>query len=115
MEADRAQTLSLMRQEEIREKELRRRVEMEIRKILDALASKRQQVAVTDEAVSFAGDVLARAGRRYEAGVTNSIEMTDAQTQLEIAEDEQVAALFDYTNARIDLAEAMGTITKLSF
>lgn len=115
MEADRAQTLSLMRQEEIREKELRRRVELEIRKILDALASKRRQVAVADEAVSFAGDVLARAGRRYEAGVTNSIEMTDAQTQLEVAEDEQVAALFDYTNARIDLAEAMGTIMKLSF
>jgi len=115
MESDLAQTRSLMRQEEIKEKELRRRVEMEIRKILDALASKRQQVAVAEEAVSFAGDVLARAGRRYQAGVTNSIEMTDAQTQLEIAEDEQVAALYDYTNARIDLAEAMGTITKLDF
>ena len=115
MGSDLAQTRSLMRQEEIKEKELRRRVEMEIRKILDALASKRQQVAVAEEAVSFAGDVLARAGRRYQAGVTNSIEMTDAQTQLEIAEDEQVAALYDYTNARIDLAEAMGTITKLDF
>ena len=79
------------------------------------LASTRQQVAVAEQAVSFAGDVLAHARRLYEAGLTNSIEVIDAQTELAIAKDEQVAALFDYTNARIELAEAMGTTTKLTF
>jgi outer membrane protein TolC len=79
------------------------------------LASTRQQAAVAEQAVSFANDVLAHARRLYEAGLTNSIEMIDAQTQLQIANDEHVAALFDYTNARIDLAEAMGTTTKLTF
>jgi hypothetical protein len=39
----------------------------------------------------------------------------DAQTLLEIAKDEQVTALFDYTNARIDLTEAMGTTAELRF
>jgi outer membrane protein len=115
MEADRAQALSLVRQEEIREKELRKGVELEIRKVLATLASTRQQVEVAEQAVSFASDVLAHATRLYEAGATNSIDVVDAQTQVEIAKDQDVAALFDYTNARIDLAEAMGTTTQLKF
>jgi outer membrane protein TolC len=115
MESDHAQAVSLMRQEEIREKELRKRVELEIREVLATLASKRQQVEVAEHAVSFANDVLAHARRLYEAGVTNSIEVIDAQTLLEIAKDEQVTALFDYTNARIDLTEAMGTTAELRF
>jgi outer membrane protein TolC len=115
MESDRAQAFSLMRKEETEEEELRRRVELEIRKASSTLASTRQQASVAEQAVSFANDVLAHARRLYEAGLTNSIAVIDAQTQLEIANDEHVAALFDYTNARIDLAEAMGTTTKLTF
>jgi outer membrane protein TolC len=115
MEADRAQAVSLMRQEEIREQELRKRVELEIRKVLATLASTRQQVEVAEQAVSLANDVLAHSKRLYEAGLTNSIEVIDAQTELEIAKDDHVAALFDYTNARIDLAEAMGITTQLRF
>ena len=42
-------------------------------------------------------------------------EVIDAQTQLEIARDDRVAALFNYANARIDLAQATGTITRLGF
>ena len=53
---------------------------------------------------------LAQARRRYEAGVTNSIEVTDAQTRLDRARDNQVAALYSYNVARIDLSTAMGTI-----
>ncbi len=115
MESDRAQAFYLMQKEEIEEDELRKRVELEIRKTSATLASARQQVAVAEQAVSFANDVLAHARRLYEAGLTNSIEVIDAQTQLEIAKDEQVTALFDYTNARIELAEAIGTTTKLKF
>jgi outer membrane protein TolC len=115
MDADRAQALAAMRLEETTEQELKRRIEMEIRKSMDRLAAKQQEVAVADAAVSFAREVVARGRRRYDAGVTNSIEVTDAETQLANAEDDRVTALFDYANARIDLAEAMGTITQLSF
>jgi outer membrane protein TolC len=114
-DADRAQAFSVMRQEEITEQELKRRIEMEIRKSMDELAAKQQEVTVTEVAVSFAQEVIAGARRQYAAGVTNSIEVTDAQTQLEKAEDDRVTALFDYANARIDFAEATGTIMQLSF
>jgi outer membrane protein len=112
-ESDRLQAASLMRQEQIRQKELRSQVELEVRMALAALNSAEQGVHVAEESISLAGEELARARRRYEAGVTNSLEIIDAQTQLEVARDDRVAALFNYANARIDLAQAMGTITKL--
>jgi outer membrane protein TolC len=45
--------------------------------------------------------------------VTNSIEVTDAQTRLERARDNQTAALYNYNLARIDLAQAMGRVRSL--
>jgi outer membrane protein TolC len=38
--------------------------------------------------------------------------VTDAQTRLERARDNQTAALYNYNAARIDLTEALGTIRK---
>jgi outer membrane protein len=115
MESDRAQTLALVLQENIREKELKNRVELEVRQALATLASATSQVQVADQAATLAEDELGRARRRYESGVTNSLEVIDAETQVENARDDRVQALFSYTQARIDLAQAMGTIRTLSF
>ena len=65
--------------------------------------------------MTLAEDESGRARRRYESGVTNSLEVTEAETQVENARDDRVGALFNYTQARIDLAQAMGTIRTLSF
>ena len=115
LESDRAEALTLVRQEQIRERELRNQVELEVRQGLATLAAAKSQVQVTEMAVSLAQDELARARRRLESGVTNSIEVVDAETRLENARDNRVAALFNYTDARIDLAYAMGTIETISF
>jgi outer membrane protein TolC len=56
---------------------------------------------------------LAQARRRYEAGVTNSIEVTDAQTRLQRARDNLTNALYNDNLSRIDLSSAMGTIQAL--
>jgi len=115
LDSDRAQTSSLIRQEQIRQTQLRNQVELEIRQSLATLASTEQQVQVAEQAVTLAEDELGRARRRYEAGIANSLEVSDAQTQLETARNDRVAALFNYTNARIDLAQAMGTIKQIRF
>jgi outer membrane protein TolC len=115
LESDRAQTLSLVRQEQIRDKELRNQVELEIRQAVATLASAKSQVVVAEQAVALAEDELARARRRYEAGITNSVEVVDAETRLENARDDHIAALFNSTDATIDLAQAMGTVKTISF
>jgi outer membrane protein TolC len=115
MDSDRAQTQALIRQEKIRDTELRNRVELEIRQALATLASAKNQVQVAEQAVALAEDELARARHRYEAGITNSLEVVDAETRLENARNDRVAALFNSTAAAIDLAQAMGTIKTTSF
>jgi outer membrane protein TolC len=101
-----------LRAERIRTRDLEQQVELEVRVALDALRSAEAQVQSAREGLSLAENELAQARRRYEAGVTNSIEVTDAQTRLDRARDNQIAALFNHSLARIDLATATGTIAE---
>lgn len=113
--ADRAESASLLRQEKIREKELRNQIELGIRQAQASLASAREQVKVAELALALAEEELARARRRYEAGVTSNSEVIDAETLMENARDDRVAAQFRLTQAGIELAEATGTIMTIKF
>ena len=83
-----------------------------MRLALDALSSAQDEVTVAKDGLDLAENELAQARRRYEAGVSDSLEVTDAQTRLERARDNQTAALYSYNVARIDLAQAMGTVRR---
>jgi outer membrane protein TolC len=113
--SDRAENLSLLRQERIKEKELRNQIGLEIRQAQASLASAREQLQVAEMALALAEEELARARRRYEAGVTNNSEVVDAEALLETARDDRVAAQFSLTQAGIELAQATGTIMKIKF
>ena len=56
---------------------------------------------------------MAQARRRYDAGVAAGLEVTDAQTRLERARDNSIAALYGYNLARLDLAQATGTVRSM--
>jgi outer membrane protein TolC len=58
----------------------------------------------------LAENELEQARRRYQAGVTNSLEVTDAQTRLDRARDNQINAVYNHNLARLELATATGTI-----
>ncbi len=109
-DARRAETASQMRQEFIRTRDLRDQIEMEVRVALDSLRSAEQQVRAAREGLELAENELAQAQRRYKAGMTNSIEVTDAQTRLARARENHLRALFRHNLARFDLGTAMGAI-----
>ena len=109
-DARRAESASQYRQERARTKDLEEQVELDIRLALDALRSAEEQVKVANEGLELAGNELAQARRRYDAGVAGGLEVTDAQTRLERARDNQTAALFQHNVARVDLAQAMGNV-----
>jgi outer membrane protein TolC len=109
-DARREESLSQVRQESIRTADLRQQVELELRLALDALHSSEEQVQVAAEGLKQAEQETAQARRRYEAGVANSIEPTDAQTRLERARDNRISALLAWNVARINLGQAMGAI-----
>jgi len=109
-DARRAETASQMRQEVIRTGDLRDQIEMEVRVALDSLRSAEQQVRAAREGLELAENELAQAQRRYKAGMSNSIEVTDAQTRLARARENHLHALFRHNLARFDLGTAMGAI-----
>jgi outer membrane protein TolC len=112
-DARRAEGMSSLRQERIKTDDLRQQIELEVRLALDSLRSAQEQVQVAEEGLKLAENELAQARRRYEAGVTTSVEVTDAQTRLARARDNRIVALFNYNLAHISLGQAMGTIRQI--
>ena len=110
--ARRAESESQHRAEQTRTRDLREQVALDVRLALDSLRSAEEQVKVAREGLQLAESELAQARRRYEAGVAVGLEVTDAQTRTERARDNQTAALFNHNLARIDLAQAMGSIRR---
>lgn len=111
-DARRAEGLSQLRQEQIKTRDVKQQVDLDVRLALDSIASAASQVETAREGLSLAENELAQARRRYEGGVANSIEVTDAQTRLDRARDNQIAALYNYNLARLDLATATGSISE---
>jgi outer membrane protein TolC len=109
-EAHRSESLSQYRQEQTRGRDLQDQVDLEVRLAFDSINSAAAQVLAAQEGVGLSENELAQARRRYQAGVANSIEVTDAQTRLDRARDNLIAALYNYNLARIDLATATGNI-----
>jgi outer membrane protein TolC len=112
-DARRVESQSQLKQEEIRTRDLRDQIELDIRTALDALRSAEAQVTAAREGLELADRELEQARRRYQAGVANSVEVTDAQNRVQRARDNQIAALFNHSLGRIDLNNAMGTIQQL--
>jgi outer membrane protein len=111
-DARRVEAASQYRTEKIRTRELEEQIELDIRLALDALRSAEDQVKVSQDGLQLSQNELAQAQRRYEAGVAYGLEVTDAQTRLERARDNQTVALYNYNLARIDLEQAMGHVRK---
>ena len=106
----RQESLAQVRQEEIRTRDLGLQVELDVRLALDSLRSADSQVQTAGQGLTLAQSELEQAQRRYQAGVTNSLEVTDAQTRLDRARANQIDALYNYNLSRMELATATGAI-----
>ena len=111
-EARRAESGSQLRVEQIRTRDLRQQLELELRLAFDSLRSAETQVRTAEEALGLAQKELEQAERRYKAGVANSLEITDAQTRLTRARETRVNALFAHNLAKLDLGSALGVVER---
>lgn len=112
-DARRAENASQFRSESIRTADLHDQIELDVRVAIDSLHSADAQVKAAEDGLALAEKEVAQAERRYKAGVTNSVEVTDAQTRLARARDNRINALYNYNLARIDLGTATGTIQSM--
>ncbi len=109
-DARRSEFASQFRQERVRTNDLHEQVELDVRMALNSVQSAEEQVKVAEAGLSLSQSEFTQARRRYDAGVASSLEVTDAQTRLERARDNRIAALFNHNVARFDLGQATGTI-----
>jgi outer membrane protein TolC len=90
------------------ERTLRQQIDLEVRRASLDVQRSAQSIDVSARAAQQAAENLALAEGRYETGVGNVIELTDAQVQKTSAEAEHVGALYDYQVAVAALEQAIG-------
>jgi outer membrane protein TolC len=69
-----------------------------------------QQVELGRQEVELAGEEVSLSQGRFQSGVTDNIEVTQAQDSLARANDAEIGALFRYNIARAQLARAVGSV-----
>ena len=93
--------------------DLRNQIAFDVKTALLNLRSARNEVEVANLGVKLAEEEVRQARDRFQAGVANNIEVISAQDSLTRANDNQIAALYRFNQARADLARAIGQMEKL--
>src|SRR5437773_5894114 len=90
---------------------LRQNILLEVNQTLLKLKAARERLRVTAVTVEQAKERLALVEGRYKAGLSNAVEVTDAEVALVNAQVNDVVALSSYQATKSQLDRAMGIIT----
>ncbi len=88
--------------------DLRAAIDQQVRDAFLDLESTAEEVAVADHAVQLATETLQQSRDRFASGVTDNIEVVQAQESLADANDAYIASLYSYNVAKLSLARAAG-------
>jgi outer membrane protein len=95
------------------EDDLRNSIALDVKTALINLESARNQVAVANLGVQLSKEEVDQARDRFKAGVANNIEVIQAQDSLARANDNQIAALYRFNQARADYARSIGQMERV--
>ena len=84
-------------------------IDYQVRAALLDIQSAADQVAVARSNLDLANQTLAQARDRFTAGVTDTIEVVQAQGSVAIANDNLISALYAHNLAKVELARALGS------
>jgi outer membrane protein len=93
--------------------DLRNQIGLDVKNALINLTSARSQVQVANLGVQLSNEEVDQARDRFRAGVANNIEVIQAQDSLARANDNQIAALYRFNQARADLARSVGQMERV--
>lgn len=91
----------------------RNQVALEVETAAARLESARNQVQVANLGAQLAQQEVQQSQDRFKAGVVDNIEVVTAQSALARADENRIAALYEYNQSRADLARAVGRIEML--
>jgi outer membrane protein TolC len=99
---------SLLSSAKQRLEDLRAGIDEEVRDAFLDLQDTAQEVAVEKNAVRLATETLEQSRDRFVSGVTDNIEVVQAQESLADANDAYISSLYRYNTAKLSLARAIG-------
>jgi outer membrane protein TolC len=88
--------------------DLRASIDQQVRDAFLDLQDTAQEVSVEQNAVRLATQTLQQSRDRFSSGVTDNIEVVQAQESLADANDTYIASLYRYNIAKVSLARAIG-------
>jgi outer membrane protein TolC len=106
--ADVMQQDSLLQERQARVADLRNRVESEIRTAFLDINTAAQQVEVARSSVALANEQLQESRDRFAAGVTDTLEVVQAEEAVAAANETYISTLYAHNIAKASLARAVG-------
>jgi len=106
--ADVLEAEATLRQSRQQLENLRGQIDYEVRSARLDLNAAADQVEVARSSVDLANQTLEQARDRFSAGVTDNLEVVQAQDALTSAKETYISALYSHNLAKIELAKAVG-------
>jgi outer membrane protein TolC len=106
--ADTLQAEASLRQARARLDDLRGQIDNDVRSALLDLSAAADQVAVAQSNVDLAEQTLVQAQDRFSAGVTDNLEVVQAQESVASAHENLISSLYSHNLAKVEYARAVG-------
>ncbi len=106
--SDVIQASSALKQRQDELADLSGQIEYQVRSAFLDIRTAADQVAVARDNLDLANQTLTQSQDRFVAGVTDNIEVVQAQESVASANDELISALFAHNVAKVALARALG-------
>jgi len=97
-----------LRQRKAEAENIRGQIDYDVRTAFLNLQAAKEQVTVARQNVDLANENLDRSKERFAAGVTDSVEVVQAQQSLSSANDQYIVSLYSHNLAKLALARALG-------
>ncbi len=107
-EGDLVQARAALKQRQDELADLSGEIDREVRAAFLDIRTASDQVTVATDNLDLANQTLEQARDRFTAGVTDNIEVVQAQESVATANDEIISALYAHNLAKVALARAMG-------
>jgi len=113
VQADIKEADAVLKERQAQADNLKARIEQEVEDSILDLNAAAKQVEVAKTGLDFAQQALTQSQDRFAAGVTNNVEVIQAQQQLASANDQYITSLFGHNIAKVLLARSVGNAEQL--
>ena len=114
IKGDITQAEAQLRQRKAEAENIRGQIDFDVRTAFLNLHAAKEQVGVAKQNVDLANENLARSKDRFSSGVTDSVEVVQAEQSLASANDQYITSLYNHNLAKLSLARALG-LTRTSY